>query len=53
MSPPLYLPSGTLHQGDCTSVSCLAFELSVETKQASLMGLAFHFGYLSPEEYIK
>ena len=33
--------------------SFLAFELIVETKQASLMGLIFHFGYVLPEEYIK
>ena len=32
----------------------LAFELSVETKQASpRMNPAFHFGYIPPEEYIK
>ena len=40
----------------CTSVSLLAFvsfELSVETKQTSPMGLAFHLGYIPPEEYIK
>ena len=45
MSPPLHLPSRILHPGDCTPVSYLTFELSVETKQASPMGLAFHFGY--------
>ena len=53
MSPPLHLRSRTLHPGDCTLVSFSAFELSVETKQASPMGLAFYFGYIPPEEYIK
>ena len=27
--------------------------LSAEAKQASPMGLVFHFGYVPPEEYIK
>ena len=54
MSPPLHLSSRALHTGDCTSVSFLAFEVSVETKQASpIMGLAFHFGYIPHEEYIR
>ena len=51
--PPLHLRYSILHPAGCTSVSFLAFvfELSVETKQASLMGLAF--GYIPPEEYTK
>ena len=40
MSPPLHLTSRTLDPGDYTSVSLLAFELSVETKEASPRGLA-------------
>ena len=50
MGPLLHLPSRTLHPGDCTTVSFLAFELSVETKQSSPISQALHFGYIPPNK---
>ena len=53
MTPPLHLPYRTLHPDDCTSVSFLAFELSVKNKQASpTMGLAFHFAYIIVQDTV-